>query len=210
MTTAVACFEQATRLSPDDFEVHLNFATALGEQGRPGRGIAECRRALELNPLGAAAHNNLGTLLQVLGQIDEAIASYRQAIELNPRDLVRTATCCSHPISSPEGDPRSVFAEHCQWGHRHADPLTARSLPHANDRTLNRRLRVGYVSPHFFAHAVNSFVEPILASHDRAACEVFCYSDVVDEGRDNRAAARKCGSLAQTSSVKATHKWPSW
>jgi predicted O-linked N-acetylglucosamine transferase (SPINDLY family) len=48
-----------------------------------------------------------------------------------------------------------------------------------NDCTPLRRLRVGYVSPHFFAHAVNSFVEPILASHDRTACEVFCYSDVV-------------------------------
>ena len=178
-TAVVACFEQAARLAPNDFEVHLNFATALGEQGRVDEGIAECRRALELNPCSAAAHNNLGTLLQVLGQVDEAIASYRQAIELNPQDP-RAHSNLLYALNFQSGaDPRSVFDEHCQWGRRHADPLTARSLPHDNDRTLKRRLRVGYVSPHFFAHAVNSFVEPILASHDRAVCEVYCYSDVV-------------------------------
>lgn len=178
-SAAVACFEQAARLAPDDFEVHLNFATALGEQGRADEAIAECRRALELNPLSAAAHNNLGTLLQVLGQLHEAVASYRRAIELNPQDPRAHSNLLYALNFQPGADPRSVFAEHCQWGRRHADPLTGRSLPHANDRALTRRLRVGYMSPHFFAHAVNSFVEPILASHDRAACEVFCYSDVV-------------------------------
>ncbi len=179
LTAAVACFEQAARLAPDDSEVHLNFATALGEQGRLDEGIAECRRALELNSRSAAAHNNQGTLLQVLGQVDEAIASYRRAIELNPDDSRAHSNLLYALNFQPGTDPRSVFAEHCQWGRRHADPLTARNLPHANDRTPKRRLRVGYMSPHFFAHAVNSFVEPILALHDRAACEVFCYSDVV-------------------------------
>ncbi len=37
---------------------------------------------------------------------------------------------------------------------------------------------MGYVSPNFYSHAVNFFVEPILASHDHARCEIFCYSDV--------------------------------
>ena len=49
--------------------------------------------------------------------------------------------------------------------------------PPANDRTPDRRLRVGYVSPHFYEHAVNFFTEPILASHDHADYEVFCYAN---------------------------------
>ena len=40
-----------------------------------------------------------------------------------------------------------------------------------------RRLRIGYVSPHFRSHAVNFFVEPILDSHDHTAVEVFCFAD---------------------------------
>jgi predicted O-linked N-acetylglucosamine transferase (SPINDLY family) len=70
-----------------------------------------------------------------------------------------------------------VFAEHRQWGRLHADALTAAAGPHSNDRTPDRRLRIGYVSGHFFGHAVNFFSEPILASHDHRQCEVYCYSN---------------------------------
>jgi len=37
-------------------------------------------------------------------------------------------------------------------------------------------LRVGYVSPDFRRHPVASFIEPILAAHDRKRFEVFCYA----------------------------------
>jgi predicted O-linked N-acetylglucosamine transferase (SPINDLY family) len=78
----------------------------------------------------------------------------------------------------PSADPATVFAEHRAWSARHAEGLTAAAAPHPNDRSLERRLRVGYVSAHFRNHAVNFFVEPILASHDRSRFEVFCYSNV--------------------------------
>ncbi len=183
---AAGFFDRAVHLAPNDFEIHLNFAAALGEQGRMDEGIAECRRALELNPLSAAAHNNLGTLLQVLGQVDEAIVSYRRAVERNPEDPRAHSNLLYALNFQPGLDPRAVFGEHREWSRRHAEPLAVESRPHANDRTPGRRLRVGYVSPHFFAHAVNSFVEPILAAHDPAVCEVYCYSDVIikDETTD--------------------------
>jgi predicted O-linked N-acetylglucosamine transferase (SPINDLY family) len=38
-------------------------------------------------------------------------------------------------------------------------------------------LRIGYVSPDFVHHAVSYFVEPVLAAHNRAQIEVFCYAD---------------------------------
>src|SRR5262249_51798137 len=69
-------------------------------------------------------------------------------------------------------------AEHLAWAARHAEPLTALAAPHTVDHTPDRRLRVGYVSPYFRQHAVNYFVEPMLASHDHERFEVYCYSDV--------------------------------
>jgi predicted O-linked N-acetylglucosamine transferase (SPINDLY family) len=81
----------------------------------------------------------------------------------------------------PAYDSPTIFAEHRAWGARHADPLTAQAPLRANDRTPDRRLRVGYVSSHFLAHAVNFFVEPILASHDHRHFEVFCYSNVAQQ-----------------------------
>ena len=46
------------------------------------------------------------------------------------------------------------------------------------DRSPERRLRVGYVSPDFRQHAVALFAEPLLAAHDRSAVELHCYAEV--------------------------------
>src|SRR5205814_1038940 len=46
-----------------------------------------------------------------------------------------------------------------------------------NDKDPQRRLRIGYISPDLRQHPVMKFLEPILAHHDHAAVEVFCYSD---------------------------------
>ena len=53
-----------------------------------------------------------------------------------------------------------------------------RSLRFELDRSPERRLRVGYVSPDFRQHAVALFAEPLLAAHDRSAVELHCYAEV--------------------------------
>ena len=51
--------------------------------------------------------------------------------------------------------------------------------PHPQDRSPERRLRVGYVSPDFRNHCQSLFTIPLLAHHDHAAFEIFCYASVV-------------------------------
>jgi predicted O-linked N-acetylglucosamine transferase (SPINDLY family) len=47
-----------------------------------------------------------------------------------------------------------------------------------HDWRPDRCLRVGYVSPDLRGHPVAFFLEPILAHHDRACIEGFCYAEV--------------------------------
>jgi predicted O-linked N-acetylglucosamine transferase (SPINDLY family) len=49
---------------------------------------------------------------------------------------------------------------------------------HPNDRSPDRRLRIGYVSPDFSRHPVGRFLLPLLESHDHARFEIFCYASV--------------------------------
>ncbi|HWE95536.1 MAG TPA: hypothetical protein VG269_16340 [Tepidisphaeraceae bacterium] len=44
--------------------------------------------------------------------------------------------------------------------------------------SLERRLRIGYLSPDFRNHPVPRYITPVLVCHDRSGFEVFCYSDV--------------------------------
>lgn len=179
LDTAVAWCQEALRVDPTNANVYNNLGAAWNELGKRDDAIVCLGRAIALDPTLAVAHSNLGVALQALGRLDEAIAEHRKAVELEPKNA---GSHCNllYAINYPaDQDTAAVFAEHLAWAARHADPLTALSAPHASpSAAAGRRLRVGYVSPHFHAHAVNFFSEPILASHDHQQFEVFCYSDV--------------------------------
>ena len=64
--------------------------------------------------------------------------------------------------------------------------------PHENDRSPDRRLRIGYVSPDLYEHPVGRFMQPVLAHHDREAFEVFCYSDVAAPDAMSQALEQSC------------------
>ncbi len=181
LTEAIAECEEAVRIDPNFAEAYSNIGVARNEQGRRDEAIAASRRAIELKPDYGPAHNNLAVALQALGRLDEAMVHHRRASELSPLGMAQCSNLLYALNYNPRYDAETIFAEHRAWAQRHADPLSAAVAPHANDRDPLRRLRIGYVSGQFRAHAVNFFSEPILASHDHANFEVFCYSNYADD-----------------------------
>ncbi len=75
-------------------------------------------------------------------------------------------------------DAAKIFDEHQRWNQQMARPLQPASPAYANDRSPDRRLRIGYVSPDFHEHSVSFFFEGLLAHHDSAQVETFCYADL--------------------------------
>ena len=178
---AIACCERAIQIDPNSAEAYSNLGAGLSEHGRRDEAIRCFERAIQIQPDFALAHGNLAVALQSLGRLDDAIDEHRRAVALAPDNSGLHSNLLYLLNYHPAYDPQTLFREHRTWGERHADPLLAESAPHQQDRSRDRRLRVGYVSPHFMAHAVNFFVEPILAAHDREQFEVTCYSDVAIE-----------------------------
>jgi predicted O-linked N-acetylglucosamine transferase (SPINDLY family) len=80
-------------------------------------------------------------------------------------------------------DEEAMYNEARAWNIAYGEPLRATVRAHENDRHVDRRLRVGYVSPHFCDHCQSFFTLPLLTHHDRDRVEVFCYASVnlVDE-----------------------------
>ena len=189
-----AGFCEAIRLGPTDVDAYNGLAMLEIELGRMDEAIACCRQGLAHAPHSAALYTNLSNAVQNLGRQDEAIAFARRSVELMPSAASIHSNLLYKLNMHPAYNATAIFAEHLAWGQRHADPLTATAPPHSNDRNGDRRLRLGYVSPYFRDHAVNFFVEPILASHDHGQFEVFCYSDVRIE---DAATARLRGAADQ-------------
>jgi predicted O-linked N-acetylglucosamine transferase (SPINDLY family) len=176
---AVACYHRALELKPDYAEAHGNLGVALRDQGRLDEAIACYRHALELKPNLVDAHNNLGNALKDQGKLDEAIACYRRTLELKPDYAYAHSNLVYSQVFCPGYDTQTLYEETRRWNRQHAEPLAKLIEPHGNDRSLHRRLRIGYVSPDFRDHAESFFTVPLLSAHDHQDFEIFCYADVI-------------------------------
>ena len=108
--------------------------------------------------------------------MDEAAAYYRRALDINPdlAEMHSNLLCALNYCSNVDG--WTIRQEHDRWNRQQAAPLAQFIQPHTNDRSPNRKLRIGYVSPDFRWHPVGRFILPLLEAHDRGAFEVFCYA----------------------------------
>jgi predicted O-linked N-acetylglucosamine transferase (SPINDLY family) len=176
---AIAALERALALRPDDARAHSNLATTLWALGRLDETVSACYRALAFQPDLAEAHNNLGIALRDQGRLDEALACFRRAVALKP-DFIGAASNVLYTLQFHPGyDSREILAEHRTWARRFAEPLAGEILPHANDRTPDRKLRIGFLSPDLRFHPVGRSLLPLFAHRDRRQMEYVCYSDVL-------------------------------
>ncbi len=175
---AIEGLKECIRLQPKYLQAYLEIAVAYNTMMEPDGALEYSRRGLDLVPTSAGLCGNMAAALQSQGRGEEAMGWFRKSLEYRPNNPPGHSNMLYAMNFVSSLDPATIFSEHLQWAALYAEPLTARSTPHENDRTPDRRLRVGYVSPHFFDHAVNFFTEPILTSHDHERFEIFCYSAV--------------------------------
>ena len=187
---AVACYQRSVQLKPDFAEAHYNLGNSFLGRRELDEAAACYRRALESKADFAEAHFNLGNVLMDQAELDEAIACYRRAWELKPDYAMAQSNLVYALNFSPDYDAEAIYEEHRHWNQRHVEPLAPFIVPHGNDRSPQRRLRVGYVSPDFRGHPVGLFLLPLLEAHNHRDFEIFCYaSQDVSDGITQRCRA---------------------
>ncbi len=175
---AIEAYRSAIRLKLDYAEAYGNLGTALADQGQLDEAISTFRTAIQLKPDYAEAYNNLGNALKHQGLLEQAISAFNTAIQFKP-DLERIfSNLFFTRCYQPEYDAAAVAEEARQWNERFAAPLKPLIQPHLNDRSPERRLRIGYVSADFRLHVVARFLQPLLAAHDHQNFEIFAYAQV--------------------------------
>jgi tetratricopeptide (TPR) repeat protein len=81
---AIAAFQRAIALDPDDAYPHNNLGNVYRALKQYDQAIAAFQRAIALNPDYATPHNGLGNVYSDRQQYDQAIAAFQRAIELDP------------------------------------------------------------------------------------------------------------------------------
>jgi predicted O-linked N-acetylglucosamine transferase (SPINDLY family) len=173
---SLASFSEAVELRPDDAAGRFNLGCALQAVGRLDEAVAAYESALSSGPAFAAAANNLGSALKDAGRLDEAIVAFDRALALTPDYRAAHDNLIYTLLFMPQEQCR-YEAELEKFNRRFIQPLAGEIEPHGNDRTPNRRLRIGYVSPDLRDHVIGRNILPILTRHNRQQFEIFCYSD---------------------------------
>jgi protein O-GlcNAc transferase len=174
---AEAAYESAIRAQPEYVVALNNLGVLLRTLGRFEEAEEMLRRGLRLNPQHAALLDNLGSVLKDVGELDAAIECFRKALELDPSNAA-THSNLAYALCFQSLDAQTILDECLRWNQRFAAGLCEGIPSHPNDRAPERRLRIGYVSPDFRDHCQSLFTIPLLAHHDHAAFEIFCYASV--------------------------------
>jgi predicted O-linked N-acetylglucosamine transferase (SPINDLY family) len=175
---AAAAYQAALCARPDSVIAMNNAACLLRSMGRFDEAEDMLRRALALEPSRAALHDNLGSVLKDAGDIDAAIACFRRALEIDPA-YAATHSNLAYALCFAASTHQPILEECLAFGRQFADAMRCGAPIHANDRTSDRRLRIGYVSPDFREHCQSLFTIPVFGAHDHSAFEIFCYASVV-------------------------------
>lgn len=178
MEEAIAIFRQAAKWWPNDADDQHNLASALRTAGQTDEAIAAYRRAIELRPQALEVYLNLGGALQDLGQSDEALQCYEHFLTGRPDSPVAASHRLYILHLRDAYRPGPVFEEHRKWSRQFAEPLREEIRSHGNERSPDRILRVGYVSPDLHLHPVSFFFQSLLKAHDPTTVEVYCYADI--------------------------------
>src|SRR5262249_41379154 len=143
---------------PENAEAYINLASIYNDAGQPDEALEFCQKARALGSTKGALFGNMAVAYHAQGRAVEAIECYRESMALRPDNAAEHSNLLYAMNFMSFYDAETIHAEHLAWAARHAEPLTAAAPAPTRDRTLERRLRVGYVSPHFHQHAVNYFV----------------------------------------------------
>jgi predicted O-linked N-acetylglucosamine transferase (SPINDLY family) len=175
---AVYVMRRALAQAPLSAMALSELGVALSKDDQMDEAIEMLLKATQVEPDFPEAHAGLGNALADGGRILEGIESYRRALSLRPNwHSVHSNLLYMMPFFPRYGE-QAIYEEAQAWSGAYAEPLDVVTRDHKNDRSVERRLRVGYVSPHFFHHCQSFFTLPLLTHHNRDQVEIFCYSSV--------------------------------
>ena len=173
--SALAAARQLVKLKPNDAESHANLGIVWRSLGRHLDALASFERAIALDPSNPQIVGLAAATQKRLGYDAEAFARFDA---IRPWIFADPSRCSEYLFYLLQGDAdrERVYRAHLEFGDSLAGvpPITA----HVRSGRPNRRLKVGYVSADFKKHVVTRFIEPVFEHHDRAAFEIYGYSNV--------------------------------
>ncbi len=208
---ALRCFDTAIRLQPNFPSPHINRSVSLRNLGQREAALESLNRAIALQPDNVNAHANRATLLMDLKRREEAAESLRRALSLNAdypflRGMLlhfKMYECDWTNLAAERadlfarvarGEPASTssaligLTDSAALLRKAAEAWATAKEPEnpalgpVPKYARHDRLRIGYYSSDFWAHATAHLMAGLFECHDRSKFDVTAFSFGPDTG----------------------------
>jgi Flp pilus assembly protein TadD len=171
---AVATWNQALELSPDDAKAHNSRGVALAATGGTADAAAEYRKAMELEPDYADSYSNLGILYAQSGDLEHSIPLLQKALELSPWDA-KAYSNLGNALATAGRIEESISYS------RKAVQLSP------DDPEANANLGVGLARSGKLDEAIERFQKALTGAPDSAAIHANLAGALIEKGRMDEA-----------------------
>ena len=172
---AKALIATGITVHPRNAGLHFFLGNVCSEEGDFEAAAEAYQSAQSLGLSSPSLFSNFGNALRQLGHLERAVELTRAAHLAEPDDASIMSNYLFTMQYSSRFSREEKFAEHVAFADKFEQPLMAQWGSYANDKSTDRRLRIGYVSGDFRHHSLAFFFEPILGHHDRSRYETFCF-----------------------------------
>jgi predicted O-linked N-acetylglucosamine transferase (SPINDLY family) len=209
---AAECFRKALELRPEFAIAHFTLGYVHRLDGRHDEALGSFQAALRLQPATLAFGASLLNEMQQLcdwSRFDELCELLRRGALEQPEQALHPFSLLSIPSMPLE---QLACARNFSRSRAAAMKADCERLGFRFDRPPNERLRIGYLSAEFHAHATAYLAAELFELHDRSRFEVRAYSYGPDDGSPVRARLRRgfdrfveVGSLSHADAAATIH-----
>ncbi len=214
---ALAAYDQVIALKPDLNTAYISRGLVLAEMERFAEALVAHEKAAALKPDDPAAYANHGEVMRRLNRHEDAVASYDRALAINPthrfipgmRLAMKLQMCDWSNLdaeiarltgqvmrgdevvapftflavsNAPAAQLKCARVWDAAW-HKLTHPL-----PPLKRAPRHDKIRIGYFTGDFYAHAVAFLIAECLERHDRSRFEItaFCFSPTTGDYMQER------------------------
>ena len=170
---AADAYGASLQLNPEQVTALIALGNLARDQRQTRRARELFERALRMRPEDPNILNNLATVLCDVGRTRESIELLEQALRANPTAHETGSNLLLTLHYDSTVSPERLAEAHRSWAAQHATSIPRMSL--TVDRTVGRRLRVGFVSADFKNHPVGRLMEALWPRLDRSRIEIVVY-----------------------------------
>lgn len=181
LNEALLTIERASMFDGVHAVISMNWAYMAMEAERIDLALEKAKKAVEQSPT-VESQMALAMILTTAGLAAQSLPVYDAILKEKPQ----------HPAAGPNNcfvqtltnaTPKDLLVQRKRW--YEANKFTGVKLPHDNNRSLTRPIRVGYVSGDFKAHSASFIFGAIVLHHNKDIVEPFLYSTLpVDPAAD--------------------------